>query len=177
MLDEMFGITADPTKDLRNSKDKVSKLKLNHYKNLLEPSNSTVHFSDRRQRTLRHAAWLLTAEKFDSTPGDLFRRWLRYLTWLGHGPWAPNPPVVRVDGTVVASAEEAIKATLLISLNSPPGNPITITFNWSLTNKTDPSNLNVFITRATNPMNITIRSSPEISVTGAVHSDDDDVLV
>lgn len=85
----------------------------------------------RRQRSLRHAAWLLTDDIFHNAPADhqpKFRYWLRWLTWIERDP--PNDAIVVVDGTVQGQdgmkPAEAILRTLFRALDRTR----TVEFDW-----------------------------------------------
>src|SRR5687768_125200 len=69
------------------------------YRGLLERNRSATG-ADKRQRSLRHAAWLLTAEIFANISEGhepTFRYFLRWLTWIERGV-PPDQTIVFVDG-------------------------------------------------------------------------------
>jgi hypothetical protein len=129
--------------------------------------------TNRRERTLRHLGWLLTAEMFDDPsrypyPNDRFRLWLRYLTWLEH--IAANYTVT-VDGQPSnLTPAAAIKRTILRSIQ----NNTQILFDWGPAGGAH--ELTVDVMQTTNPMRIVVTSIKQEVIPNTIYSDDDDVL-
>src|SRR3974390_1692384 len=93
-LNDLFG------QHLPHVRTKHSEAK-QRYPGLLEHDASATGL-DRRQRSLRHAAWLLTDEIFANAPDGhqpTFRYWLRWLTWIERAP--PGGAQVTVVGPPV----------------------------------------------------------------------------
>jgi hypothetical protein len=167
-LNEMF----DPAAGLPLTQANFRQLK-RFYRRLGEHAAHDQGAS-RRQRTLRHLAWLLTAEFFDDPtqypyPNNRFRLWLRYLTWIEH--IAANYKVT-VDGQPSnLTPAAAIKATLLRSLQ----NGTQVIFDWK-----PPASaayeLTVEVIQNVSPMRINVTSIKEESIPSTISSDDDDLL-
>ena len=168
-LNAMF----DPAAGLASTQASFTQLK-RFYRHLGEHAPHDQGTS-RRQRTLRHVAWLLTAEIFDDPttypyPNDRFRLWLRYLTWVEH--IAANYKVTVNGQSSNLTPAAAIKATLARSLQSGTqiifdGNPPAGS-TYALT---------VDVIQNTNPMRINLTSIKEEAIPASIKSDDDDTLV
>jgi len=155
---------------------KVTEIKRTTFPALLEYRPGGGGGADRRQRTLRHAAWLLMGHKFDSNaPTELLRKWLRYLTWIGQDGFHPSAKVI-VDNN---HSSETPAQAILITIKKSIDQDYPITFRWYASGSTDPA-LKVDVTRTTpdqnTPMTISITSKREVDLPSTIHSSDEDAF-
>ena len=141
---------------LGRTKAKFDDLTSNTYKHLFK-HDAAATGSDRRQRSLRHAAWLLTAEIFaDQNPHTLtvkFRLWLRYLTWIERAP--PAGAVVKVNGVV--NGDSPAKA-MLDTLWKAMDRTKQVEFHWDLPDNQHPGMLTVEVQNVNEPYSISVWS-------------------
>ena len=155
-----------------------------HYPALLEHKAGEAGTS-RRQRTLRHAGWLLTADvDFGAAlsgtalyPAKKFRLWLRWLTWVEQHQ-QPNSTVT-IDGqtTTRETPAQAIKETLRQAFNKPNNAPdgISVTFTWLPPAATE-TELVVVVLRTAPQYSIVVKSRSVEDISGLPDADDDDKL-
>ncbi len=167
-LDKMFG------PDLADTKNKFRLLKQHFFQKLGDHDDAgTDKGVGRRQRTLRHVAWILTADIFDRPPdypypNKRFQLWLRYLTWIEHV--ATNYKVTVNGQPSNLKPAAAIKKTIVLALQ----NNTKIKFDWDPA--TGPYELTVDVVQNVAPMTIKLTSIKGEDIPGTILSDDDDVL-
>jgi hypothetical protein len=166
-LNIMFG------SDLQKTKNKFILLR-NLYQKLGEHDDTGNDKGvARRQRTLRHVAWLLTAETFDKPveypyPNTRFQLWLRYLTWIEHV--ATNYQVTVNGQPSRLKPAAAIKKAIILALQ----NNTKIVFDWD--KAPGPFELTVDVVQNVTPMTIAVKSIKGEDIPATVLSDYDDIL-
>jgi hypothetical protein len=154
-LNELFG------RDIGNTRTRHGHLK--HAIPGLMKKNRAATGADRRQRSLRHAAWLLTAEIFANAPKDhdpTFRYFLRWLTWLERAV-PPQNTIVFVDGVQQHPETNAGDMTaaeaILDTVDQAIDRTKTVRFDWQSASDTDPP-LSVAVDRRNRPYTVEVRS-------------------
>ncbi len=152
--------------DLSNTFQKVEKLR-KVYPNLLNPTSTTDPWEVRKQ-TLRFAAFHVTDKVPFNTggyPAKKFRKWLKYLTWLGQETGGTRKLNGNdYQGTAAALILEALQAAL-----PPGGSPKKVLFKF------DPGALKVIVTTTSSPIRIEVSSKREQDGIPDNGDDEDDV--
>jgi len=152
-----------------------------HYPAFLEHKDNETGAS-RRQRTLRHAGWLLTADvDFGASdtgtafyPAKKFRLWLRWLSWIEHKP-PPNSVVIVNETASNETPAQAIKKTLYAAFDRPHdfANPASVLFSWQ--QASGPLGLQVEVDRRGPRYGIKITSLNVNQLNDFMEPDEDDI--